>query len=56
MNDEKLRDDVFVNPLKDNIKRQIIRNRLHDKQSDSYNCAICSSGSLGDRSKIGAIY
>ncbi|EYC44537.1 hypothetical protein Y032_0458g1830 [Ancylostoma ceylanicum] len=53
----QLHDDVtLVNIPNDNIKRQLIRNRLYDKACVSENCVICPYGKVGDCGKTGVIY
>ncbi|EYB90256.1 hypothetical protein Y032_0222g2630 [Ancylostoma ceylanicum] len=53
----QLHDDVvLVNIPNDNIKRQLIRNRLYDRTCVVENCTICPYGKIGDCVKTGVIY
>ncbi|EYC20774.1 hypothetical protein Y032_0021g415 [Ancylostoma ceylanicum] len=53
----QLQDDVFlVNVPNDNIKRQLVRNRLYDIQCISDQCIVCPHGKLGDCTKTGVVY
>lgn len=53
----QLQDDVIlVNIPSNNIKKQLVRNRLYDRQCISNNCVICPHTRTGDCSKSGVIY
>ncbi|EYB86748.1 hypothetical protein Y032_0273g968 [Ancylostoma ceylanicum] len=53
----QLQDDVvLVNIPNDNIKKQLVRNRLYDKQCISEHCIVCPHGKEGDCAKVGVIY
>ncbi|EYC01492.1 hypothetical protein Y032_0106g3723 [Ancylostoma ceylanicum] len=53
----QLHDDVvLVNIPNDNIKRQLVRNRLYDRACMSENCVVCPYGKTGDCAKMGVIY
>ncbi|EYC03675.1 hypothetical protein Y032_0092g2556 [Ancylostoma ceylanicum] len=49
-------DVVLVNIPNENIKRQLVRNRLYDRTCISENCVVCPYGKLGDCAKTGVIY
>ena len=49
-------DVVSVNIPNDNIKQQLVRNRLYDKQCITPNCIICPYGKPGDCDKACVIY
>ncbi|EYC04549.1 hypothetical protein Y032_0087g2074 [Ancylostoma ceylanicum] len=49
-------DVVLVNIPNDNIKRQLVRNRLYDRACVSENCVVCPHGRTGDCAKTGVIY
>ena len=49
-------DVVLVNIPNDNIKRQLVRNRLYDRACISNNCVVCPNGKAGDCAKMGVIY
>ena len=52
-----LADDVLlVNIPRDNIKRQLVRNRLYDRSCITANCVICPYGRPGDCAQKGVIY
>ena len=53
----RLQDDVMlVHIASSNIKSQLVRNRLYDKQCVLENCVICPNGRTGDCAKAGVIY
>ncbi|EYC04086.1 hypothetical protein Y032_0090g2409 [Ancylostoma ceylanicum] len=53
----QLDDDVIlVNIPNENIKRQLVRNRLYDRTCISENCVVCPYGKVGDCAKTGVIY
>ena len=53
----QLQDDVvLVNIPNSNIKRQLVRNRLYDRQCNTADCVICPYGREGDCEKTGVIY
>ncbi|EYC27722.1 hypothetical protein Y032_0008g148 [Ancylostoma ceylanicum] len=53
----QLQDDVFlVNIPNDNIKRQLVRNRLYDTQCVLEQCVVCPQGKIGDCAKVGVVY
>ncbi|EYB97663.1 hypothetical protein Y032_0139g2150 [Ancylostoma ceylanicum] len=47
---------VFVNIPNDNIKRQLVRNRLYDRTCLSQRCVVCPYSRNGDYAKTGVIY
>ncbi|EYC35109.1 hypothetical protein Y032_1148g3690 [Ancylostoma ceylanicum] len=47
---------VLVNIPNDNIRKQLVRNRLYDKQCISEHCIVCPHGKEGDCAKVGVIY
>ncbi|EYB97997.1 hypothetical protein Y032_0135g1939 [Ancylostoma ceylanicum] len=49
-------DVILVNIPNDNIRKQLVRNRLYDKQCVSTECIVCPYGTTGDCSKTGVIY
>ena len=49
-------DVVLVNLPQDNIKKQLVRNRLYDRACTSQNCIVCTNGRSGDCSKSGVVY
>ena len=53
----QLQDDVMlVNIPRDNIKRQLVRNRLYDRECISEHCIVCPYGKQGDCAKQGVVY
>ncbi|EYC22102.1 hypothetical protein Y032_0018g3714 [Ancylostoma ceylanicum] len=53
----QLQDDVvLVNIPNDNIKKQLDRNRLYDKQCIAEHCIVCPHGKEGDCAKVGVMY
>ncbi|EYC22539.1 hypothetical protein Y032_0017g3411 [Ancylostoma ceylanicum] len=53
----QLQDDVvLVNIPNDNIKRQLVRNRLYDRTCLSQQCVVCPYSRNGDCTKTGVIY
>ncbi|EYB99831.1 hypothetical protein Y032_0119g793 [Ancylostoma ceylanicum] len=53
----QLDDDVIlVNIPNDNIKKQLVRNRLYDKHCTTEQCVVCPHGNIGDCSKVGVVY
>ncbi|EYC20993.1 hypothetical protein Y032_0020g172 [Ancylostoma ceylanicum] len=53
----QLHDDVvLVNIPNDNIKRQLVRNRLYDRSCVVESCTICPYGKIGDCVRTGVIY
>ncbi|EYC19566.1 hypothetical protein Y032_0024g941 [Ancylostoma ceylanicum] len=53
----QLQDDVIlVNIPNDNIKKQLVRNRLYDKDCISEQCIVCPYGKVGDCAKVGVVY
>ncbi|EYC07870.1 hypothetical protein Y032_0068g178 [Ancylostoma ceylanicum] len=53
----QLQDDVIlVNIPNDNIRRQLVRNRLYDRTCVTQQCVVCPYGSSGDCAKTGVIY
>ncbi|EYC07846.1 hypothetical protein Y032_0068g165 [Ancylostoma ceylanicum] len=52
----QLHDVVLVNIPNENIRRQLVRNRLYDKSCVSRNCVICPNGKIGDCAKSGVVY
>ena len=49
-------DVVLVNIPNDNIKRQLVRNRLYDRACVSKNCVVCPFSKVGDCAIAGAVY
>ncbi|EYB97660.1 hypothetical protein Y032_0139g2148 [Ancylostoma ceylanicum] len=50
-------DVILVNIPNDNIKnKQLVRNRLYDRQCITTNCVVCPYGKDGDCSQTGVIY
>ena len=49
-------DVVLVNVPNDNIKRQLVRNRLYDRTCISRDCVICPYGNDGDCARSGVVY
>ena len=49
-------DVVLVNIPRENIRKQLVRNRLYDRACISRNCVICPYGRLGDCAKSGIVY
>ena len=49
-------DVILVNIPNDNIKKQLVRNRLYDRQCITTNCVVCPYGKNGDCSQTGVIY
>ncbi|VDL75157.1 unnamed protein product [Nippostrongylus brasiliensis] len=49
-------DVVLVNIPNDNIKRQLVRNRLYDTECVSENCVVYPYGKNGDCEKSGVVY
>ncbi|XGW34592.1 hypothetical protein V3C99_018497 [Haemonchus contortus] len=47
---------VLINLPGDNIKRQLIRNRLYDRACSTDNCVICPFGKVGDCAQRGTVY
>ena len=53
----QLENDVrLVNIPNDNIKKQLIRNRLYDVESISEDCIVCPHGRERDCAKLGVVY
>ena len=53
----QLEDDVvLINIPNDNIKRQLVRNRLYDRACVSRNCVVCPNGRTGDCARSGVVY
>ena len=53
----QLQDDVFlVNIPNENIRKQLVRNRLYDKHCISEQCVVCPHGNIGDCAKVGVVY
>ena len=53
----QLQNDVMLVSIpNDNIKRQLVRNRLYDTQCMLDNCVICPYGKAGDCTREGVIY
>ena len=53
----QLQDDVvLVNIPNDNIKRQLVRNRLYDRNCLTERCVTCPYGKSGDCAKTGVVY
>ena len=53
----QLQDDVvLVNIPNSNIKKQLVRNRLYDKECITDQCTICPYGKVGDCAKMGVVY
>ena len=46
----------MVNSPNDNIKRQLLRNRLYDRACISRNCVVCPYGKVGDCARSGVVY
>ncbi|EYB99907.1 hypothetical protein Y032_0119g834 [Ancylostoma ceylanicum] len=51
-----LQDVALVNIPNENIRRQLVRNRLYDKACVLRNCVVCSYGRIGDCTKSGVVY
>ncbi|EYC21311.1 hypothetical protein Y032_0019g3745 [Ancylostoma ceylanicum] len=49
-------DVVLINIPNDNIKRQLVRNRLYDRSCITKNCFTCPYGKSGDCAKTGVVY
>ncbi|EYB98371.1 hypothetical protein Y032_0131g1582 [Ancylostoma ceylanicum] len=50
-------DDVFlVNIPNENIRKQLVRNRLYDKHCISEQCVVCPYGNIGDRAEVTVVY
>ncbi|EYC15092.1 hypothetical protein Y032_0021g380 [Ancylostoma ceylanicum] len=49
-------DVVLVSIPNDNIRKQLVRNRLYDRQCVSEQCIVCPHGKEGDCAMIGVIY
>ncbi|EYC29564.1 hypothetical protein Y032_0006g3039 [Ancylostoma ceylanicum] len=49
-------DVVLVNIPNDNIKKQLVRNRLYHRQCITNQCVVCPYGKEGDCSQTGVIY
>ncbi|EYC11702.1 hypothetical protein Y032_0050g2055 [Ancylostoma ceylanicum] len=49
-------DVVLVSIPNANIKKQLVRNRLYDRQCISEQCIVCPHGKEGDCAKVGVIY
>ncbi|EYC25395.1 hypothetical protein Y032_0012g1863 [Ancylostoma ceylanicum] len=53
----QLQDDVrLVNIPNKNIRSQLVRNRLYDRQCISESCIVCPYGRTGDCAQTGVIY
>ncbi|EYC13230.1 hypothetical protein Y032_0044g1047 [Ancylostoma ceylanicum] len=53
----QLQDDVrLVNIPNENIRSQLVRNRLYDRQCISESCIVCPYGRTGDCAQMGVIY
>ncbi|EYC26999.1 hypothetical protein Y032_0009g466 [Ancylostoma ceylanicum] len=53
----QLQNDVLlVNIPNDNIKKQLVRNRLYDRCCISEQCVVCPHGNTGDCAKVGVVY
>ncbi|EYC02439.1 hypothetical protein Y032_0100g3303 [Ancylostoma ceylanicum] len=53
----QLQDDVvLVNIPKDNIRKQLVRNRLYGKTCQTEQCVICPHEKSGDCTKTGVVY
>ena len=53
----QLQDDIMlVNVPNDNIKKQLVRNRLYDQYCNTEQCVICPHGRMGDCAKMGVVY
>ncbi|EYC27399.1 hypothetical protein Y032_0009g702 [Ancylostoma ceylanicum] len=48
-------DVVLVSIPNDNIRKQLVRNRLYDRQCVSEHCIVCPHGREGDCAMIGVI-
>ena len=49
-------DVILVNIPGDNIKRQLVRNRLYDRSCITASCVICPNGRSGDCAQRGVVY
>ena len=47
---------ILVNSPNDNLKKQLIRNRVYDVECISEPCIVCPYGKRGDCSKLGVVY
>ena len=56
LNQAQLQNVVLVNIPNENIRRQLVRNRLYDRACTSRNCVICPNGKVGDCAKSGVVY
>ncbi|EYB87797.1 hypothetical protein Y032_0257g408 [Ancylostoma ceylanicum] len=53
----QLQNDVLLVSIpNDNIKKQLVRNRLYDRECTTEHCVICPYGKVGDCSKLGVVY
>ena len=53
----QLQNDVMlVNLPNDNIKRQLVRNRVYDTECLAEHCIVCPFGRVGDCAKSGIVY
>ena len=51
----QLQDDVVLVSIP-NIKKQLVRNRLYDKERITDQCTVCPYGRIGDCAKMGVVY
>ncbi|EYC06837.1 hypothetical protein Y032_0073g732 [Ancylostoma ceylanicum] len=53
----QLQNDVLLVSIpNDNIKKQLVRNRLYDRECKTDHCIICPYGKVGDCTKVGVVY
>ena len=53
----QLLDEVMLISIpNDNIKKQLVRNRLYDRQCRTEHCIVCPYGKVGDCARAGVVY
>ena len=53
----QLEDEVILVSIpNDNIKKQLVRNRLYDRECTTEQCIVCPYGRVGDCAKVGVVY
>ena len=46
----------MVNIPDENVRKQLVHNRLYDKHCISEPCVVCPHGNVGDCAKVGVVY
>ena len=49
-------DVILINIPNDNLRKQLVRNRIYDTECISRGCVVCPSGKIGDCAKMGVVY